>query len=143
MRLVSHSLANPSERSLTGSIRADGLNAAACPGSRVAFGRQAGEHGGEGAAAPQQTTQRQSHARPGHIPADRFWSRGVPLAFSAAGLHSPLGGRGALQGNADGGRASRGVEQEGERGRGVARGEVAEAGVDGEVGDGGGEAAQL
>lgn len=111
----------------------------------MAFGRQAGEHGGGGAAALQQATQGQSHARLGHV--STCWgssSRRVPLAgFSFSGLRSPIRGRGAVQGHADGGRTGRGVGQEGEGGRGVGGGEVGDAGVDGEVGDGGGEAAQL
>ncbi len=140
---VSHSLADPSGWSLTRLIRADRLNAATCPGSRVAFRRQAGEHGGGGAAALQQATQGQSHARLGHTPTCRGSGLRVPLAFPFAGLHSPLGGRGAVQGHADGGRTSRGVGQEREGGRGGGRGEVTDAGVDGEVGDRSGEAAQL
>ena len=117
----------------------------------MAFGRQAGEHGGGGAASLQQAPQGQSHAGLGHVPTCRGpsgGSRRVPLAAglsfsSAAGLRPPLRGRGAVQGHADGGRARRGVGQEGEAGGGVGGGEVGDAGVDGEVGDGGGEAAQL
>lgn len=109
----------------------------------MALGRQAGEHGGGSAAALQQAAQGQSHAGLGRVPTDGRRSRGVPLSFSFAGLHSPIRGRRAVQGHADGGRTDRGLGQEGERGGGVGRGEVRDARVDGEVGDRRGEAAQL
>lgn len=115
-RFVSHALANPPGRSLTGSIGADRLNAAARPGGRVAFGRPAGEHGGRGAAALQQAAKGQSHARRGRVSGGRRLGPGGPLAFPFTGLRPPLGGRGALQRHADGGRTRRRVGREGERG---------------------------
>lgn len=138
LALVSVLPCNPSGRSLTGLIRADGLDAAARPGGRVTFGGQAGEDRGRSAAAPQQAPQGQRHSRPGHLSVRRAWGRG---AGPVTGLRPPLRGRRAVQGHADGGRTNRSGDREGERGGGAEG--VGDAGVDGEVGDGSGKAAQL
>lgn len=94
-------------------------------------GGQAGEHGGGSAAAPQQPPQGQRHSRPGRLSLQRAWGRGA----------GPLRGRRAVQGHADGGRTSRSGGRQRETGGGA--GGVGDAGVDGEVGDGSGETAQL
>lgn len=133
---------NPSGRSLSGRVQADGLDAAARPAGRLTFGGQAGEDGGRRAAAPQQASQRQRHSRPGHLGVRRSWGRGPgPVPGPVPGLRSPLRGGRAVQGHADGGRTNRSAGQEGGTGGGA--GGVGGPGVDGEVGDGGGEAAQL
>lgn len=138
LALVSVLPCNPSGRSLTGLIQADGLDAAARPSGRVTFGGQAGEDGGGSTAASQQAPQGQRHSRPGHLSVQRAWGRG---AGPVTGLRYPLRGRRAVQGHADGGRTNRSGGRERETGGGA--GEVGDAGVDGEVGDGSGEAAQL
>lgn len=65
------------------------------------------------------------------------------LAFALAGLQPPLGGRGAVQGHADGGLTHRDVGQEGETRGGVGGGGVGDSRVDSEVRDGGGKSAEL
>lgn len=109
----------------------------------MTFGRQAGEHGRGAAASLQQAAQGLGHTRFGHAPSVGGSRLADSLALTLAGLQAALGGRGAVQGHADGGGTRRSVDQEGEGGRGTGRGGVGDSRIDGEVRDRGGKSAEL